>query len=877
MPRLTKPSTTAFPLPLPRIPAGVFGGFPKLSRRRLLRLCRARLLQVTVFALNFVYLGRYPTLAELGREPSPVQVEVFERLRALLAVCGSSGESFLLASGRSFPELGAKLLQLEHFVGQSSELRQSYLDGPVGFREDPNLLPTEEYPQLMPYRSLDSSRLKIVGEGKWPMSEYLRGALWLPFQEPAFLRHGLPVDFGFAPNFRQESRSECLKLMKVWDSKGLLQLFPAPAEDGQFCRVFNAYKSPTVDRQIGDRRLVNMSERSFDGPSQFLPPGQMLTQLKVSRFKEYLCASVTDRRDFYHQAQVSSERCQSNLLPFAFGFDELEGLSALDEYLHGLGGRGPSAREVVGDKLESAPKIPQKKASKPVALYGGFRSLFQGDHLGVEFALCAHQNLLEDGGLLLEGQQIRGHHGFPKGPIYSGLVIDDFFLVSRECRSCPCLHSAAARALACAREVYRREGLLGSEEKDVEGQRRFKAVGAEVISDEKAVDAGCVTVAAPVAKRLALSYVSLRAAALPGLTPHLVSRLAGNWTSVLMYRRCLCAAVDNLFAFGTRALDSDPKVVLPLPRSVCRELVVLASLAPLMCSNVAVSYLGRAFATDASLAKGAVVSASVDPEVCEELWLDTEKKGSYVMLDSGFREMLKHLGDFEIEEIAEPPLVRPKASPPLYFDFVEFCGGVGAVSSAATKLGLVVAPPLDLSASRHYNMEDLRLLEWAIFMITEGRFRSFLLEPPCTSFSPAAYPCVRSYRQPYMDFAERTQRFGGGTAWPSVPSSSCELAGVTGARVVWNSLVGLRWLGCRSGFPCLVLVSLLRRSWQHVSSGPPIRRSFGSCCSWCQRQTSREGAPVTILTSGSRESTPSSLQSILRPWGSILQWHSKRL
>lgn len=78
---------------------------------------------------------------------------------------------------------------------------------------------------------------------------------------------------------------------------------------------------------------------------------------------------------------------------------------------------------------------------------------------------------------------------------------------------------------------------------------------------------------------------------------------------------------------------------------------------------------------------------------------------------TGFREMLKHLGDFEFEETAEPLLVLPKASPPPYFDFVEFCGGVGVVSSSAAKLGLAVAPPLDFSASRHYNMEDLRLLE----------------------------------------------------------------------------------------------------------------------------------------------------------------------
>ena len=64
-------------------------------------------------------------------------------------------------------------------------------------------------------------------------------------------------------------------------------------------------------------------------------------------------------------------------------------------------------------------------------------------------------------------------------------------------------------------------------------------------------------------------------------------------------------------------------------------------------------------------------------------------------------------------------------------------------------MGLVVAPPLDLSKSKHYDLSDLRLLEWSIMMIEEGRFRSFLIAPPCTTFSPAAFPNLRSYRQPY--------------------------------------------------------------------------------------------------------------------------------
>ena len=79
---------------------------------------------------------------------------------------------------------------------------------------------------------------------------------------------------------------------------------------------------------------------------------------------------------------------------------------------------------------------------------------------------------------------------------------------------------------------------------------------------------------------------------------------------------------------------------------------------------------------------------------------------------------------------------------------MEVYGGAGVVSRHMSELGFCVAPVLDLSNSHHYDMSDLRLLEWSIHMIEEGRFRAFLVEPPCTSFSAAAHPSVRPYKEP---------------------------------------------------------------------------------------------------------------------------------
>ena len=79
---------------------------------------------------------------------------------------------------------------------------------------------------------------------------------------------------------------------------------------------------------------------------------------------------------------------------------------------------------------------------------------------------------------------------------------------------------------------------------------------------------------------------------------------------------------------------------------------------------------------------------------------------------------------------------------------VEICGGSGVVSLQAAKLGLTVCPPIELSDSRHFNLQSPRLLEWICYMLSRNLFKSIMLEPPCTSFSAAAHPCVRSYRQP---------------------------------------------------------------------------------------------------------------------------------
>lgn len=68
-----------------------------------------------------------------------------------------------------------------------------------------------------------------------------------------------------------------------------------------------------------------------------------------------------------------------------------------------------------------------------------------------------------------------------------GLVIDDFFVISRErIKHEVCdLNSLSSLALAEAKQAYSDHQLLGSDDKDVLGSAYFKVCGAEIVSLSK--------------------------------------------------------------------------------------------------------------------------------------------------------------------------------------------------------------------------------------------------------------------------------------------------------------------------------------------------------------------------------------------------------
>ena len=238
-------------------------------------------------------------------------------------------------------------------------------------------------PELHPYSNLNASRLKISGSAKfWPVP-FLQPNLILPFLEPKVLRFRETEPEEPHPVSCTDSASELKAFFSKWDQQGLLSFTDETHESWQRVRVFNARKNEQHDRQIGDRRSLNLLERRLPGPSSELPPGSLLCQMLLKP-QSVLCGAITDRRDFYHQVMVSPEKAAGNPVGPRLPLSAVATFAAGREFLVG---RVPSNREATGDGLfksilDGTSRVVNNKAARHGTLQPCFASLFQGDHRG---------------------------------------------------------------------------------------------------------------------------------------------------------------------------------------------------------------------------------------------------------------------------------------------------------------------------------------------------------------------------------------------------------------------------------------------------------------------------------------------------------------
>ena len=749
LPRREMPASAIFPIPVPF--QGIFDRMPRAatSSARKSRLLK-QVVHILAMTLNYWWNGcKFISTDLLGRSPSSVHRSMFSRWKRLLLADGPCGVFDIASSGRRFPQLDARVNELADvltmlgagggpyartFPGHEVPMNDAVLDG------------------LEPYRSLNVERLKVSGNGKFDATDFLDDDLVMAYRYPDILQYDLKGQDLGQFLLRRDSPAETVKLAKLWDAHGLLHLHQLDLESAaphELTRVFNCLKDATTDRQIGDRRGRNHTEGRLQSASKTLPNGCDFLELWVPKGMK-LCISVTDRKDFYHQFWTSTSRAESNSVGPSLPLELLSDLEAVKSLALGTKVASKFRRLAEGDGLGFSCR--QAFGLLTGRAMVSFRSILQGDHLGVEIATQSHSNLLASYGLLDSSCRMVSDRPLPSLDNVHGLCIDDFFAISLEDRSTPSRDSRSFEALQLALKAYHDFDLAGSPHKDVFAADSAKVVGAFLNTSERASKLGVSTVGGPPEKRFGLSMVSLHVAQLSHTSTSLHLAILGGWTSLLVYRRVLMGILQDSFklVLGSE-VDPNKPVLVPLNRKVAEELTMVAVLAPLASSELNAEYMDKIFCSDASMVKGAYCSAAVGQDVATTLWRSCRTKGAYTRLQSPSDVMLERLGVREqiSDMMPEQEIFHPERPWALRFDFIEVFAGSGRVSKAMQDRGYDVCLPIDLSRSSELNVAWTHVASWLCFMVSERRTKSFMAEPPCTTFSVMRRPALRDALHPF--------------------------------------------------------------------------------------------------------------------------------
>ena len=738
-------TSPAFPIPIPCI--GVFDRMPSgLSSSHRAKRHFRRALVLIVLALNFWWSGGVfvdPDL--LRRTPSRQQNAIIRRRVSFMQADGPRVPFSIGTVGRRIPKLIARISELSDFltsVGSGSSPYEKMFQG----TDDTVPVNNQVADELEPYRSLDSKRLKIVGTAAWDPTSFMCDELVMAYRNPDCLLFDRPPG-AVIPKIT-DPMPEVLALAKLWDSFGLLVLheFDVPAlyPDEQV-KIFNCFKDHVTDRQIGDRRGRNSWEMRVAGPSKVLPSGCDLCEFDFDCRTHRIALSITDRKDFYHQFRVPFARSLSNTLGPGVSRDLLLETNAYKKWLSRR--ISPVDRIACGDGLELAGRFPKPGKALPSTLFVSFGSVLQGDHGGVEYACDAHQGLLQSSGLLLPHSRLSADRPYRGIDFLDGLVIDDYFAISSQPKN-PACETKAATAFDSAQGAYCQHKILGSPAKDLRSVDQGKVIGASVNASDRALSCGVCPLGAPGQKRFALSWISLQLSTMTHTSDSLHLCLIGGWVSCLGFRRPLMSILNESFRLvDANKVDPLNPRVIPLPRSVASELLLLALLFPFAVSDLCAPHVPKVFSTDASLEKGAICSAPISVDFARILWRVSRSKGAYHRLLTPSEALSKNLGIFEEQPL--PFQVQPERPLAFRYDFIEIFSGAATVTSAVAALGFCVGPPVHLSLSSEYDMSFPHVARWLSFMIASGALLSFMVEPPCTTFSIMRRPALRSRLCPY--------------------------------------------------------------------------------------------------------------------------------
>ncbi|CAK0890054.1 unnamed protein product, partial [Prorocentrum cordatum] len=307
---------------------------------------------------------------------------------------------------------------------------------------------------------------------------------------------------------------------------------------------------------------------------------------------------------------------------------------------------------------------------------------------------------------------------------FAGVVLDDHFGLAVDAPGSREARRAIEESFARAREGYAKAGLRVSAGKEVKDAAEATVIGAELLGHDRLVGASRT-------RRLALAWMGLSMARGRRSITLGLQRFLGMGLFAALFRRPTLSLLHH--CYKEVDVGRDPHEVFDLSSAACNECALFAVLLPLMATDLSAGWGPRVLASDASHLAGASVKTPASAPTARAFWRQREQRGARTWLYPSGWAALANPEDGavlqDLEEGAAPPpgVVDPTASLIECFDVLE----------------------IDIKCHKYWDLVDSRLAEWVVWLIWQRRVKMTISQVPCTSFSIARLPRLRSRMRPW--------------------------------------------------------------------------------------------------------------------------------
>lgn len=181
-------------------------------------------------------------------------------------------------------------------------------------------------------------------------------------------------------------------------------------------------------------------------------------------------------------------------------------------------------------------------------------------------------------------------------------------------------------------------------------------------------------------------------------------------------------------------------------RLLTSSFFLVADLLPMAFTGLRPPSMSSVWAADASPTGGGLCRADVSEEQCQSLYRLRERRGGYSRLEVPSRVLLRELGLLggvgDPDEAARFPSAATVARPLAFdYEFIEVFAGVAPSRSALRRKASGWA--LRLSYVRVDGSQNVRVLEWLVWMISRGRVGALFLGPAASACHALVRPAWR--------------------------------------------------------------------------------------------------------------------------------------